>query len=434
MHPLSEIINKNKTDHRAGIYSCCSANPFVLEAALRRGRQTGTYVLIEATANQVNQYGGYMGMTPQDFAGYVKDLAAQCDFPAERLILGGDHLGPLTFAGMAEDAAMAQAEELVAAYVRAGFTKIHLDTSMKLASDDPALPLSLAVVAARGARLCAVCERAFTELKERQPEAAAPVYIIGSEVPVPGGTCEVEEQLAVTGPEDADATIREYERCFRAMGLADVWPRVAGLVVQPGVEFGDNNIFEYNMQAAAKLKTTLDKLPQMTFEAHSTDYQTRAALKEMVADGFSILKVGPGLTFALREALFALDIMEREMARSGGFKSADFRRILLEEMRADSSAWQKHYLGTDEEIFFKFAYSFCDRSRYYLTRERVRAALEKLLVNLEAHPAHLSLLSQHMPGQYFKVRNHQLENRPHELIVDKIQECIDDYLYATDVI
>ena len=48
-------------------------------------------------------------------------------------------------------------------------------------------------------------------------------------------------------------------------------------------------------------------MPGLVFEAHSTDYQPPESLSRLVIDGFAILKVGPGLTFALREALYALD-------------------------------------------------------------------------------------------------------------------------------
>lgn len=38
----------------------------------------------------------------------------------------------------------------------------------------------------------------------------------------------------------------------------------------------------------------------LVFEAHSTDYQTKEAYKQLVHDHFAILKVGPALTFAMR--------------------------------------------------------------------------------------------------------------------------------------
>lgn len=55
---------------------------------------------------------------------------------------------------------MAKAEVLIADYVTAGFSKIHLDASMSCA-DDP-IPLDPHVVAERAARLCQVAERVAT--------------------------------------------------------------------------------------------------------------------------------------------------------------------------------------------------------------------------------------------------------------------------------
>lgn len=42
----------------------------------------------------------------------------------------------MTWQNLPEDAAMANAEELIRGYVLAGFAKIHIDTSMRVASDD----------------------------------------------------------------------------------------------------------------------------------------------------------------------------------------------------------------------------------------------------------------------------------------------------------
>lgn len=434
MHPLEEIIRNNKRSHKQGIYSCCSANEFVLKAAAERAKETGSFLLIEATANQVNQYGGYTGMTPSDFSAYVSRLVKQIGLPREKLILGGDHLGPLTFSDLPEEEAMRKAEELVRAYVLAGFTKIHLDTSMKTASDSKTAKLSDATIASRGARLCSVCEEAHAKLKKTEPEAMDIVYIVGSEVPIPGGAQEKESTVSVTKKEAAVASILSYRNCFEKESLHAAWERVIGLVVQPGVEFGDSDIFNYDRAAASQLSGALHGYEKMTYEAHSTDYQTKYALKEMVEDGFAILKVGPALTFALREALFSLSMMENEMSGLYGFEPSEFRAVLEHEMRADNSQWKRHYSGRAEEVGFKLDYSFSDRARYYLPRENVNSALRRMLRNMDKREIPLALLSQYMPSQYSKVREHRLRPQPVEIIIDRVKNCIDDYLYATGAI
>ena len=59
---------------------------------------------------------------------------------------------------------MEKARELVRCYVAAGFTKIHIDTSMKVADDDPNERLSDATISRRGAELARVCEDTYQEL------------------------------------------------------------------------------------------------------------------------------------------------------------------------------------------------------------------------------------------------------------------------------
>lgn len=141
-NPLKQIVVKQKEGKPVGIYSCCSANDYVIEAALECVKRDDSCVLIEATANQVDQNGGYTGMTPKDFREFVLKKAKAIGVDESRIFLGGDHLGPLTFAALPEKEAMEKAEELVRCYVAAGFTKIHIDTSMKVADDDPNIRLS----------------------------------------------------------------------------------------------------------------------------------------------------------------------------------------------------------------------------------------------------------------------------------------------------
>ena len=140
-------------------------------------------------------------------------------------------------------------KELVRAYVLAGFEKIHLDTSMRLGDDNREEPLSDEVIARRGASLCAIAEEAYAEIALKG--AKAPCYIIGSEVPIPGGAQEAEEGVGVTRPEDCRRTISVFREVFLKYGLEDAWSRVIGLVVQPGVEFGDAEVFDYCREKAA---------------------------------------------------------------------------------------------------------------------------------------------------------------------------------------
>ena len=432
-NPLKKIVELQKQGKSVGIYSVCSANGYVIEAALKRGLSDGSCVLIESTANQCDQNGGYTGMKPADFKKFVLDIADRNGFDRNRVFLGGDHLGPLTFAGKDEPEAMADAEELIRHYVGAGFTKIHIDTSMKVNSDAPDIRLSDEIIAGRGARLAQVAEDTYRQVLEKDPDAVPPVYIIGSEVPIPGGAVGSEDNgVQVTKVEDFKNTVAAFEKAFRDAGLGqDVWDRVIGVVVQPGVEEKDSGCTEYDREKAKDLMASIKEFPGLVFEGHSTDYQTKIKLRELVEDGVGILKVGPGLTFAMREAMFALENIEKELLFGTNTEPSKFAETLDAEMLKNDRNWRKHFQGTELELRLKRKYSFSDRCRYYMPVPEVEKAAERLLSNLRTTGIPLNLLSQFMPIQYTKVREGLLENEPEALIEDRITNTIDEYLYAT---
>ncbi|MGI6608673.1 MAG: class II D-tagatose-bisphosphate aldolase, non-catalytic subunit [Erysipelotrichaceae bacterium] len=431
-HPLKRIVTHHKNNDPIGIYSVCSANAFVIRAAIKRGLQTKTPVLIEATANQVNQYGGYTGMKPEDFRDFVFEIAREENFPVENIILGGDHLGPLTWSSLNEEEAMKEAARLIELYVLAGYTKIHIDTSMRLNDDNVNEALSTEVIAKRGAILAEVAEKAYKKLLESKPDATAPVYIVGSEVPIPGGaTAESgDSEVQVTKVEDFKATYDTFKKAFENKNLLDAWENVIAIVVQPGVEEKDAGCTEYDRYKAKELMNSIKEYDNIVFEGHSTDYQTKKALRELVEDGVGVLKVGPGLTFAAREALFALAFAEQELYKDTAVRQSNFIKVLDDEMLKNPKNWQKHYTGTAQEIALKRKYSFSDRSRYYMPTENVTEATE-ILINNFKDGVPLNLLSQFMPIQYTKVRDGLIKNNPEDLIIDRIVNTIDEYLQAT---
>lgn len=431
INPLKQIVAKQKKGQSVGIYSCCSANEYVIQAVLNCAKRDNSCVLIEATANQVDQNGGYTGMKPADFRDFVYAKADAIGFDKSRVFLGGDHLGPLTFAKQNEEKAMQDAKELVRCYVAAGFTKIHIDTSMKVGDDDENVRLSDEIIARRGATLARVCEDTYQTLLKTNPDAIRPVYIVGSEVPIPGGATEENVGMQVTKVSDFQATIKAFEAAFANEGLQETWNDVMGVVVQPGVEEKDDGCTEYDRAKAAELMASIKDYPNLVFEGHSTDYQTKFKLRELVEDGVGILKVGPGLTYAMREGLFALANIEEALFHGSDKETSNFIQTLEDAMLADPKNWNKHYHGDDNALWLKRKYSFSDRSRYYMPSDSVAAAKNKMIENLRSVGIPLSVLSQFMPIQYTKVREGNLENDPEALIIDRIVNTVDEYLFAS---
>jgi len=418
---LKEIVQQNRADGSRGIYSVCSAHRLVIEASMQQAKSDGSPLLVEATCNQVNHEGGYTGMTPSDFCKYVLDIAKEVGFSQEQLILGGDHLGPNPWTDLPAAQAMEAAKKMVADYVSAGFSKIHLDASMACADDVE--PLADEVIAQRATILCAAGEAAVSD------NNAAPMYIIGTEVPVPGGAQEDLHELATTNIDDLKQTIQTHKAKFSENGLQNAWDRVIGVVVQPGVEFDHAMVIGYQSEKAQTLSKTILDFDNLVYEAHSTDYQTETALTNLVNDHFAILKVGPGLTYAAREALFALSYIEQEWITNKPL--SNLRQVLEERMLENPKNWAKYYAGTEQEQAFARKYSFSDRSRYYWADPIVDQSVQTLINNLTEQPAPMTLLSQFMPLQYAAFRAGQLNNDPLSLIRHWIQEVVSTYARAS---
>ena len=414
-----DLIARHKAGEPCGLVSVCSAHPLVIEATLRHVLRSGApFALIEATSNQVNQDGGYTGMTPAQFRDFVHGIAECVGLARDRILLGGDHLGPNVWQGLPVDAAMDRADVLIRDYVAAGFRKIHLDCSMACLGD--ATPLSDDIIATRAARLCAVAEAVYA-----QAGGAAPVYVIGTEVPVPGGAAEDLNAVAVTTPGAVRATIGTHRAIFAAAGLADAWTRVIAIVVQPGVEFDHRKVVAYAPETAYPLKTMIEGFDNLVYEAHSTDYQAPSALAALIRDHFAILKVGPAVTFALREALWALDAVEREWIEPASVSG--FRNIVIARMKAEPRHWARYYHARGAALDHDLQYSLSDRIRYYWPDSEIFAAQEIMFRNLTENPPPAALISQYLPIAHAAMREGRIGSSPAELAMAHVWAVLDDY-------
>lgn len=427
---LADLVARHKAGDAVGVPSVCSSNRYVLAAVAGYAKETGTPLLVEATANQCNQFGGYTGLVPDACAAFVKECAHSAGLAADRLVIGGDHLGPTVWQKETAAAAMKKAVELVSGFAAAGFKKIHLDASMRCA-DDPADGrglLDIRTAAERTAELAGAAEESF----RRGPSPVSPLYVIGSDVPQPGGVEGDLEPVSVTRLEDVVETFEETRKAFRACGLDSAWERVIAMVVQPGVEFGNNGVLGYDRRKAAPLAVWIAARPGMVFEAHSTDYQTEESLRNMVRDHFAVLKVGPWLTFAFREAVFAMAALEEEwLGRSRKSVPSSLLEIVDGAMVKNPEHWKKHYGENPGDAAMARKYSPSDRIRYYWNDPAVAESLQRLFGNLSRESVPWSLLSQYMPNQADAVREGRIPNTPNAWVRDKILSVYRIYVRAT---
>lgn len=416
---LARLFPRTARASCSGIASVCSAHPLVIEAALRLGRERGEEVLVEATCNQVNQDGGYTGMTAAVFRRFVEEIAGRVGFDGAALVLGGDHLGPNPWKHLPADQAMERAGVLVAAYARAGFTKLHLDTSMACLGDAQALPEE--VVAGRAARLAAAAEAAA-------PDPTRLAYVIGTEVPVPGGQREDHEGVVVTAAEAVVATVERHHEAFASLGLDAAFRRVMAVVVQPGVEFGNTGVLVYDRVRARALGAALRRISPLVFEAHSTDHQPVAALAALAEDGFAILKVGPALTFALREALYALDHVAVALLR---VPEPETLRAVMERVMLEQPAhWTGYCGGAPEEQRLLRHFGYSDRVRYYWPHPDVAAAVARLFERLSRRAIPEPLVHQYLGWLHPEVGERGFAATPAELAIAAVQRVLRQYREA----
>ena len=427
---LRDVLRSNRQSGKGGVYAVCSAHPAVIEAAVQQSLADGSVLLVESTSSQVNQFGGYTGLTSKQFAQFVWSAASNAGLPAEQVLLGGDHIGPYPWRQEASVLAIRKACTLVHDCVVAGYQKIHLDASMPCGGDEKG-SLSERTIAERAAVLCQAAEESHRDLPSGSPQL---LYVIGTEVPAPGGESGDERSPVVTRAEDAHETLEAFRLAFVERGLLSAWERVIALVVQPGVDFGSDAIFDYDRAKARSLSAALTEHPGMVFEAHSTDYQSLHALHQMVEDHFAILKVGPGLTFAFREAVLALSAIERELFTTTSKQTISRVREALEAaMLRDPTYWRSYYRGDEDQVRRDLIYGYSDRCRYYWHQPEIQEEIAPLIGNLGRRPIPLSLISQYLPLEYEAIRAGGLRAVPERMIQYHIRRVLRVYAKACSV-
>ena len=385
MNAIERLMRRNLSGEAVGITSYCTAHEETLRAVCEASATADGAVLVEATCNQVNQDGGYTGLRPVEFRRLIEGIAADAGLPPHRLWLGGDHLGPNPWRTLPAADAMDRAAALVAAYAAAGFSKLHLDASMRLGGDP--LHLDEAVVAERAARLCAVAEAAA--------ESASPVYVIGTEVPVPGGETDGFTEIRPTAPAALADTLDHHRRAFAKLGLSATFARVIAVVAQPGVDFSNDAVMPFDPAGAIPLGEAVAAIGQVVCEAHSTDYQPATTLTRLIQSHFAILKVGPELTAAYRRAMLGLAHVEDEVIPKG--QRSGLLEALLRAMNIRPADWAAYYPADGIARRLTQLYSYSDRIRYYWSDPAVAKACLLLLANLDSTTIPPLLFQQYLP-------------------------------------
>lgn len=417
MPDLRQIIALNRAGTAVAIPSVCTAHPDALLASLTLAQTLDQPIVVEATSNQVNQDGGYTGLRPADFISFVKDIASRAGVSHDRILFGGDHLGPQAWRKLPAAQALEKAHVMVAEYAAAGFTKIHLDCSEGCAGEPAQLSDSL--TATRSAALAATA-------LSHAPDPAKILFVIGTEVPPPGGArADDHGDIPPTMPQSARATLDAHRQAFTALGLP--LDQIGGLVVQPGVEFSPMDVHHLPLGRDPHLLDALTDWPGVCLEAHSTDYQHAEAYPRLAELGFAFQKVGPALTFAWREALYALDAIRAQNGWANGPTLAD---SMEQVMLAQPEYWQGHSHGATADPRTERHFGLADRIRYYWPVPAAQRAVEGLFADLGDKRLPDPLLSAHFSRAEIASARASHYPLPRALALARVQTALRPYFFT----
>lgn len=417
MPDLRTIIARNRAGEAIAIPSVCTAHPDALEACLTLAQSLDQPLVVEATSNQVNQEGGYTGLKPADFIAFVTAIATRTQVDPSRILFGGDHLGPQAWRKLPAETAMEKAHRMVADYAAAGFTKIHLDCSEGCAGEPAQLPDE--ITASRSASLAATA-------LAHAPRPAQLLFVIGTEVPPPGGArTDDHGDIPPTTPKAAKATLDAHRDAFTALGLP--LDQIGGLVVQPGVEFSPMEVHHLPMSRDPGLQSALTDWPGVCLEAHSTDYQHPDAYPRLAELGFAFQKVGPALTFAWREALYALDAIRAQNGWASGPSLSD---TMEKVMLANPAYWQAHIHGTSADPRTERHFGLADRIRYYWPDPAAQQAVQRLMSDLDGKRLPDPILAAHFTPIEIASARESRHSLPRALALARVQTALRPYFFT----
>jgi D-tagatose-1,6-bisphosphate aldolase subunit GatZ/KbaZ len=220
-------------------------------------------------------------------------------------------------------------------------------------------------------------------------------------------------------------------QAFQSAGLTAAWARVCAVVVHTGAAFSPVAVQPYVAKRLQPLVSMIRQEKHLVLEAHSTDFQTEHALTAMVNDHCGVLKVGPALTYALREALFALAKIEKKtLGARKGVRLSHLPATMERLMVGDPGFWQAYYQGSAQEQAHLRQHAFSDRIRYYWARPEAEAARQQLFRNLRRYPPSLDLVRNELPEAGAKIRDGRLANDPEAIVLDRIGRVAGRYARA----
>ena len=339
--------------------SFCTSNIDVIESILFFCNIKKLPCLIESTSNQVNQHGGYTNKTPKMFVKEISSLRKKIKFDSKRLFLGGDHLGPLPWGKKNKNIAIKNSISLINDYLSENFCKIHVDTSIKCKNDKF---INSEIVFNRTSEILNN-DSIKKKIKNR-------LLVVGTEVPLAGGGDN--KNLIRTSTKQIETEVFNFKKIFQKLNLRNSF---FGLVIEPGMKYKHSKITKPNFTQFGN-KKNISKKNNFFYEAHSTDYQSKKILRQLVKNNFRFLKVGPELTYNYARSLFFMENIEKKKIK---LKNSNIKKTIFFSMLKNKKYWNGYYIKKKPELFLN---SKLDRMRYYFDTKEVKNSVGILRRNI----------------------------------------------------
>ena len=344
--------------------SFCTSNIEVLKIIILYCKRKKLPCLIESTSNQVNQFGGYSGKTPQEFYNNIKKILKKNNFSSRNFYMGGDHLGPLPWKKKNEKTAVNNSVQLINKCLDSNYSKIHVDTSIKCINDKI---INHSIIFDR--------TKYILQNSKLKKKLGKTFLIIGTEVPLSGSN--EKGKIKLTQINQINLEVKKFKDLLKTLYKKKL---KFGLVIEPGMRFMHNSIQKPNF-ANFEPKRKISKKNNFVYEAHSTDYQPLGVLIKLVKNNFKFLKVGPELTYNYSRSLFLMEKIEKKYLKNNFSKIKD---NIMSTMLKDKKYWKDYYSGSSLKVKKLILNSKLDRMRYYLNKHKIKISINKLKKNINS--------------------------------------------------
>jgi len=356
-------MNKYLIKH--SLPSFCTANFNVIKILIIFAKHHNLPILLESTSNQVNQFGGYTGLTPKEFYKKISKLKKKIKINKKQVMIGADHLGPLPWKKFNSKVALKNAKTLIKKCIALKYDKIHIDSTI-ICKDDKSLNLNF--IRSRS-------EEIFNTVPKKNIKDV--FFVFGSEVPFAGGGNNSKPKPSKLNNIKTDYSL--YNSVLKNLNINK--KNKFSLVIEPGMAFSNSKVILPKLEKFRK-RLSFSKKNNFSYEAHSTDYQKLKTLKKLVKNNFRFLKVGPELTFYFYQAIKKMEEIEHMYCN----KKSNIEYELINAMQRDDKYWKDYYKGTKNKIKFLKLNSYLDRMRYYWDSKKVKKSMNKLIKNINTIP------------------------------------------------